>query len=60
MKEKILEISDKLRNEEITEQEAQEQFLFLFDVSDSVFNKEDTMLDNLTEGVYDINSDFGF
>ena len=33
MKEKILEISNKLRNDEITEKEAKRQFLFLFDVS---------------------------
>ena len=33
MKEKILKISDKLRNNEITEKEAQNQFLFLFGVS---------------------------
>ena len=33
MKEKILEISKKLESNEITEQEAKKQFLFLFDVS---------------------------
>ena len=33
MKAKILEISDKLKNNEITEIEAQAQFLILFDVS---------------------------
>jgi len=33
MKEKILEISKKLENNEITEQESKKQFLFLFDVS---------------------------
>jgi len=37
MKEKILEISDKLRNREITEKEARKQFLFLFGVSGSCF-----------------------
>ena len=44
MKEKILEISDKLRNEEITEIEAQKQFLFLFSVSNSLptLNELDT------------------
>ena len=36
MKEKILEISDNLRNGEITEIEAQNQFLFLFSVSESL------------------------
>ena len=39
MKEKILEISDKLRNEEITENEAQKQFLFLFVVTHSTVYK---------------------
>ena len=39
MKEKILEISDKLRNEEITENEAQKQFLFLFGVTNSLTSK---------------------
>ena len=33
MKEKILEISNKLNNNDITEKEAQEQLLFLFGVS---------------------------
>jgi len=35
MKEKILEISDKLRNGEINIKEAKKQFLFLFGVSES-------------------------
>ncbi len=39
MKEKILEISEKLKNNEITEQEAQNEFLFLFGVSKSVCPK---------------------
>ena len=33
MKEQILQISDKLRNGEISDKEAQKQFLFLFGVS---------------------------
>lgn len=39
MKEEILEISDKLRNNEITEYEAQNLLLFLFDVSKAVCPK---------------------
>ena len=35
MKEKILEISDKLRNGELNIEEAKQQFLFLFGVSES-------------------------
>ena len=35
MKKKILEISEKLEGNEITVQEAKEQFLFLFNVSNS-------------------------
>ena len=38
MKEKILEISNKLTNEEINYSEAQKQFLFLFGVSNSIRN----------------------
>ena len=33
MKEKIFELRDKVKNGEITLKEAQEQFLFLYDVS---------------------------
>ena len=36
MKDKIIEISKKLENNEITEQEARKQFLFLFGVSVSL------------------------
>ena len=40
MKEKILKISDKLRNGEITEIEAEKQFLFLFGVTKRTSNNE--------------------
>jgi hypothetical protein len=40
MKDKILEISDKLRNGEITEIEAREEFLFLFGVTKRTSNNE--------------------
>lgn len=39
MKEQILEISDKLRNNEITEYEAQNLLLFLLDVNKAVCPK---------------------
>jgi len=41
MKEKILEISDKLRNGELNIKEAQKQFLFLFSVNESYLNEKE-------------------
>jgi len=46
MKEKIIEIAEKLKNNEITEQEAKKQFLFLFDVSDCFSESESQDLED--------------
>ena len=46
MKEKILIISKKLQNEEITEKEAQKQLLVLFGVSKRILNANDKFLES--------------
>jgi len=40
MKEEIIKITEKLKNDEITENDAQKQFLFLFGVSESLTEDE--------------------
>ena len=53
MKEKILEISDKLRNREITEKEARKQFLFLFGVSVSL--PSDKVIEDIIKVTAEVN-----